>query len=602
MWKTIKFVFKTALDVSKQLVLSYISVNIILAFGTLFQIFVFKEIVDVASGTEPILGLSLLALVFLRFGFEIVRLLLETISKGLWARFIIKLTIFKNTKFIDKVSTFDLASFEDASTVGMIDRVFNRCLFRIQFYFESIVATIATIIELLLSVFIFTTSSPLLAILIIVANIIPLITNIKYSEGVFNLHRADDEVKRKFRYTSEIFLSRESLPELKLYQGFNYLKTRLKEIYKDFSANQLKVERKFQIINGMAEFLPILSIFIFTLVIVRDLDQGTISAGHFVFMVTNILVFSGAILRLRLKMSRIISDVPFIQHIIEFYEYEPGIKFPNIKSSEEALLQKKLQKPTISIENVSFSYPGSNSTVLNNINLELEFGKNVALIGPNGAGKSTLVKLLLRIYDPTDGRILINGIDIRKLPEEVLYSLFSTLFQNFAKLHLTIKNNLEIAAGEDINREDAIKFLKFASIWDHIKDLPKDIDQQLGPEYKDGTDFSGGQWQRLAIARAYAKRSPILILDEPTSAVDVKSEMEIFDRLNNQLKDNTLIFISHRFSTIKDAERIIVLKKGKIVEDGNHKELMRANGLYSDLYNLQVQRFLRRETQSKLME
>jgi ATP-binding cassette subfamily B protein len=261
-----------------------------------------------------------------------------------------------------------------------------------------------------------------------------------------------------------------------------------------------------------------------------------------------------------------------------------------------------LQNPTISIENVSFSYPRSDRVVLDNINLNLEFGTNVALIGPNGAGKSTLVKLLLRIYDPTEGRILINGVNIKELPESVLYSLFSTLFQNFARLHLTIKNNLEIAAGEDLNREEAIKFLKFASIWDHIKDLPNDINQQLGPEYKDGTDFSGGQWQRLAIARAYAKSAPVLILDEPTSAVDVESEIEIFDKLNKQLMDNTLIFISHRFSTIKDAERIIVLKKGKVVEDGNHKELMKDDGLYADLYNLQVQRFLRKETQTKLLK
>ena len=230
---------------------------------------------------------------------------------------------------------------------------------------------------------------------------------------------------------------------------------------------------------------------------------------------------------------------------------------------------------------------------MNKINLIIPYGQNLALIGENGAGKTTLVKLLLRMYDPFEGQILVNGANLRDLPEDVLFSLYSTLFQSFGKFYLTVKENLELAAGKKLTDEEMEGYLKFSNAWEFVKTSKYKFNQQLGPEYKDGTDLSGGQWQRLAIARAYAKNAPVLILDEPTSAVDAKSEMEIFDRLNKEMKLNTLVFISHRFSTIKDAERIVVLHQGKVVEDGTHLQLMGNKGKYFDLYTIQAERYKR---------
>jgi ATP-binding cassette subfamily B protein len=260
--------------------------------------------------------------------------------------------------------------------------------------------------------------------------------------------------------------------------------------------------------------------------------------------------------------------------------------------------KQKLSKPVIRFENVTFRYPNATCDAVSHINLTIPYSQNVALIGENEAGKTTLIKLLLRVYDPDMGRICINDFDIREIPTPALYSTFSTLFQNFGKLNLTVKENLGLAAKRKLTEEEMVSYLKYANAWKFIEEAKNRLNQQLGPEYENGVDLSGGQWQSLAIARTYAKQSPVVILDEPTSAIDAKSEMEIFDRLNNKMKEETLIFISHRFSTIKDAERIVVLSKRKVVEDGSHAELVKSNGKYAQLYTIQAERFQRVENKS----
>ncbi len=280
---------------------------------------------------------------------------------------------------------------------------------------------------------------------------------------------------------------------------------------------------------------------------------------------------------------------------INFITVKQNIVFPKILLEEEQKLIKKLQKPSIVVENISFKYPNSDKEVLKNISFTIPYGQNLALIGENGVGKTTLVKILLRIYDPFEGRILINGIDLKDIPEDLFFKLYSTLFQSFGKFYLTIRENLQLASGDRLDDEEYIKALKLSNAWNYVKDFPKTLDQQLGPTYKEGVDLSGGQWQQLAIARAFIRKAPVLVLDEPTSAIDAKAETEIFDRLHRETNNNTLIFISHRFSTIKDAERILVMDKGKIIEDGDHSKLMQKEGKYAKLYSMQAERYQREE-------
>lgn len=595
MRQAVKFTVRQMWRAARGIFVTIVVCAVFVALASIVNTYTFKEIIDAASGEPTFLGLSIFGLIALRLLYELLKKSVDGFLGYLWQRLEIRQVIYMHQAFVDKVATLDLASFENPITVGLIQRSFSRLQFQLKLYVKSIVDLMASFIELSVAVFIFFLASPQLAIMIVVANLVPIIIRSKFSYGVFMIYRADDETRRQFGYTANIVTERETLPEVKVNRAFAFFKDKLTRVYEHFTSKQIKMEKRYQLANTLAEFVPIVAIYIFSIAIAYQLQQGMMPIGTFVFLFTNVFVFAGALNRFGQNIGHLYADGHFINEIREFFELKPAITYPRLVPSLQHDLKNKLTKPVITLENVSFSYPNSKVQVLKKVNLTLPYGQNIALIGENGAGKTTLVRLLMRIYDPTEGRILINGVDIKELSEELLFSTFSCLFQSFGKYYMTVRENLEMAAGRKLSEAEMIKYLKFSNAWEFIEPTKNKLNQQLGPEYKEGTDLSGGQWQRLAIARAYAKEAPIMILDEPTSAVDARSEMEIFDRLNKEMHVNTLLFISHRFSTIKDAERIIVLEKGKVTEDGTHQELMKVTGKYAQLYTIQAERYAREE-------
>ena len=226
---------------------------------------------------------------------------------------------------------------------------------------------------------------------------------------------------------------------------------------------------------------------------------------------------------------------------------------------------------------------------MKDFNLSIKNGEKIALVGENGAGKTTLIKLLLRFYDVTDGEILVNGINIKNINLEKWYSEIGALFQDFIKYQFTFKENVYFGDQKQINNLELLKdAIKKSGADEYLKDLPNKFNQIIGKMFKDGIDLSGGQWQKLALARAFFKNAPILILDEPTSAIDAKAEYEIFQRVQELQKDKTVIIISHRFSTVRNADKILVLNEGAIIEEGSHETLMKMKGLYAELFNIQA--------------
>jgi ABC-type multidrug transport system fused ATPase/permease subunit len=269
---------------------------------------------------------------------------------------------------------------------------------------------------------------------------------------------------------------------------------------------------------------------------------------------------------------------------------------PNIKSKDNAVSFSKDQPPHIEFKNVSFRYPAEekeNPFVLSNLSFIIKPGEKIAIVGVNGAGKTTLIKLLCRIYDPTEGVILINGIDLRDITLEDWQNAIGILFQDFPIYNLTIRDSIRVGRiSDDLTQEK----LEQAARYSGADEFITSYDQLIWKEFKDGIDLSKGQHQRMAVARMFYRNAAITILDEPTASIDAVTEEKIFSSLEKNMQGKTVILITHRFSTVKNADKILMLEYGKMIEQGSHKELMQLKGKYADLFTMQANRYLENES------
>jgi ATP-binding cassette subfamily B protein len=262
---------------------------------------------------------------------------------------------------------------------------------------------------------------------------------------------------------------------------------------------------------------------------------------------------------------------------------------PTIQSPPNGLPAPRPIQHGFEFQDVSFVYPGTSRVVLDGLNLRIEPGERIALIGENGQGKTTLVKLLMRLYDPVSGRILLDGVDLREYNLEDLYSQVGVIFQDFMRYDMTAAENIAVGKIDELHNASEIGLAAAKSRADAvIRRLPRGYQQMLGRRFDGGVDLSGGEWQKLALARAYLRGAQLLILDEPTASLDARSEHEVFRQFAELTEGKTSLLISHRFSTVRMADRILVLEAGRITEQGNHHQLVARGGRYSEMFELQA--------------
>ncbi|MEZ4951759.1 MAG: ABC transporter ATP-binding protein [Saprospiraceae bacterium] len=322
----------------------------------------------------------------------------------------------------------------------------------------------------------------------------------------------------------------------------------------------------------------------YVLIIIRTV-AGALSVGDMTFL-------SGSFNRLRnqlqaifTRFSRITESSLYLQDYFDFIDF----KFEEDENKIYLQLPDKIEEGFY-FKNVSFKYPESDKFVLENVSFHLKKGEKLALVGENGAGKTTLIKLLLGMYQPTSGEILMDGKNIHDFQPGEYQEKFGAIFQDYVRYSFTAGENIGVGKIEMLEEEPVIQAAAEKSMADEVvKGLPEGYRQQLGKRFSQGLDLSGGQWQKIALARAYMKDAEVIILDEPTAALDARAEYEAFERFVELTKGKTSVIISHRFSTVRMADRILVLKNGKVLELGTHEELVNGGGLYAELFNLQAQ-------------
>lgn len=485
---------------------------------------------------------------------------------------------------IKKKGEIDVATHEDPKQNDLFNKITENGVWRAQNFIDRGFYIFQNTIEVVVASFILVFSQWWVLPAILVAAIPEFITEAKYGKEVWGIHNTQAEIRRRFWDVHRHFNWLPALTELKIFQNTVHFFSIIKELFKSFQTKEKRSERKklfYRLISvSLSQIVMGLAITWF----IYQVIQGRLLVGTLTFILASLGDLRQALSGLFSNLGRQYQDSLFVTDVFKFADIKPAIKKP-----EKGIIVDREKTPEIIFDNVAFSYPGTNKEVLKNFSLKISPGEKVAIVGVNGAGKTTFVKLLARFYDADKGRITINGHNIKDIDIESWYSTLGVLFQQYAQYHFLVKEAIAVgrtSAGTSLEKVKEAAKASEADIF--IEEWEKNYNQMLGKEFSEGIEPSIGQWQKLALARTFYRDPRILILDEPTSSIDAESEAKIFEKLESLPRDRTVILISHRFSTVRHADKIVVIEDGLIKESGSHEELLKLNGSYAYLFNLQA--------------
>ncbi|KUL95272.1 ABC transporter ATP-binding protein [Bosea sp. WAO] len=429
--------------------------------------------------------------------------------------------------------------------------------------------------------------APLLVFLLLLAVLPTLAGEAHFNAKGYGLNVAVTSERRQIEYIQHVGSAAESAKEIKLFGLGSHLAARFAGLAagvhlanRDLAARRALWGSLFGAIASLAYYAA------YAVVAWRTLS-GALSIGDLTFLAGSLLRLNGLFERLILGLTQIASQAQYLDDFFSFMDMRSSMAVP-----EKPVAFPAPMREGIVFEKVGFRYPGTDRWALRDLSFTLPAGGTLALVGENGAGKTTIVKLLTRLYDPDEGRILVDGIDLRQFALDDLQRHVGAIFQDFVRYHMTAAENIGIGRVERIeDRPRIVDAAQKSVAHELIESLPQGYEQMLGRMFVAGLDLSGGEWQKIAIARAYFRDASLLILDEPTAALDARAEAAIFARFRNLSETSTALLISHRFATVRMADRILVLENGAILESGSHDALMALGGRYAELFELQAEGF-----------
>jgi ATP-binding cassette, subfamily B, bacterial len=486
-------------------------------------------------------------------------------------------------RLMEHAATLDLEDFEDSELQDSLERARRQAAGRMSLLGQLFAQAqdIVTIVSFGAGLFVY---APWLIVLMGIALVPAFIGEAHFNAQSYSLNFARTPERRELDYVRMTGASVDTAKEVKIFGLNGFLIERYRKLSSAFyEANRALALRRASLGSALTALGTVAYYVAYAYIVWRTL-HGAFSIGDLTFLAGSFRRLRNLLEDLLMGFSQIAGQALYLDDLFSFFEIRPEIVSP-----PNPLPFPNPIRTGFVFENVGFRYPGAERWAVRHLDFTLHAREVLALVGENGAGKTTLVKLLARLYDPDEGRILLDGRDLRDYDLAALRSNVGVIFQDFVRYHLTAGEN--IAVGRIEARDDRARIADAAhrSLADEvIERLPQHYDQIMGKRFRGGVDLSGGEWQKIAIARAYMRDAQLLILDEPTAALDARSEFEVFQRFKELSADKTAVLISHRFSSVRMADRIVVLADGTIEAVGTHAELLRQNGRYAELFELQA--------------
>lgn len=566
--------------------IAYFLTNTLLELEGLIYAYVFALIIDklitlVQEGNSDITSIyNILAILF---AYGLINSLISIYESFLENLIYNSIDIQLRKEVYSKINQLGIQTMEDPEVSNLYQRA-NDSIWGLVRFNERVMYVVSSFVRVIVSGITILYIVPFLVPLIILAAIPKIFIDRYFLRKDWKFYRDHTEESRIANWNASFLYDTKSIQEISIIGAFDYLKGKFENFMNfrlKFISNNYKKWYSLWYLSNVVNQIVILTALA---MIFKKTINGILTIGASTFYIRSINMFSGSIAAFNSRFTGLYESTIRMRESKEFFLMKPKVKVGDKK-------MKNLDKaPEITFEDVTFTYPNSDKTVLKNFDLKIKSGEKIAIVGHNGAGKTTIVKLLCGFYFAQKGKLKVNDQDLKDIKPESWYKNISILFQDYNTYpQLSVKDNIQIGEWE---REPTLKEISDAAdaadASGFIGEYEHKYDQLLSEKFKGGIRPSGGQWQKIALARFFYRKSSLVIFDEPTAAIDPVSESKIFSKIYNFFKDKTVIIVSHRFSTVRNADRIIVVDKGEIVEDGSHEELMKNKGKYYEAFTLQA--------------